>query len=312
MPDPSHEPSRREAIGLATAAALAGSALAAAPARAAVDDDLKGAWTGGGDIPTVGGSLHYATLGPADGEPLVLLPKLGGWIADWRLAAPYLAKKRRVIAFDLPGHARSKMASPPPYLVTVPEVTAMILAALDDMGIERFAIAGNSLGGIIGVVAAACWPERVSKLVIASASLIGAMTREAIKTQDAQFAATGAPSTYAADGRPLPPTDEQVRLFGTMDPRVTREQTLSRTAAGPWLRACERGVGRVGVTDYLPRVKAPTLLINADRGRYAKYAEVGKRLIPDARAVVIPNAGSFVHQEKPAEVAAAMNAFLDG
>ena len=68
-----------------------------------------------------------------------------------------------------------------------------------------------------------------------------------------------------------------------MDPRVIREQGLSRAKAGLWLRSCERGVGRVGVTDYLPLVKAPTLLINADRGRYAKYAEVGKRLIPNTQ-----------------------------
>ena len=304
-------PTRREALAVAAGIALAAPLVPAAVAVAA-DDDLRGPWTGGGDISTVGGRLHYATLGPAGGEPLVLLPKLGGWIADWRFAAADLAKTRRIIAFDLPGHGGSTMAAPPPYIVTVPEITAMLLAALDELGIDRCAFSGNSLGGIIGVVAAACWPERVSKLVIVSSSLIGAMTREAIVAQDRLAADPNAPSSYTKAGDPLPPTDQQNRLFGTMDPRVIHEQGLSRAKAGLWLRSCERGVGRVGVTDYLPRIKAPTLLINADRGRYTKYAEVGKRLIPNAQAVVIRKAGSFVHQEKPAEVARAMNAFLEG
>jgi pimeloyl-ACP methyl ester carboxylesterase len=302
---------RREALalaaGIALTAPLGSAAVAAVPA-----DDLSGPWTGGGDISTVGGKLHYATLGPDGGEPLVLLPKLGGWIADWRFAAADLAKTRRVIAFDLPGHGGSIMAAPPPYVVSVPEIAAMILAALDEMRIDRCAFGGNSLGGVVGIVAAACWPERVSKLVIVSSSLIGAMTREAVFAQDHAAPDPNAPSSYTKAGEPLPPTAEQNRLFGTMDPRVIREQALSRAKAGLWLRSCERGVGRGGVTDYLPRIKVPTLMINADRGRYVKYIDVGKRLIPNVQAVVIRQAGSFVHQEKPAEVARAMNAFLDG
>lgn len=298
---------RRQAMALA-----AGVAAAAAVPSPALVDALAGPWSGGGDIACGGGRLHYATLGPATGEPLILLPKLGGWIADWRFAAADLAARRRVIAFDLPGHGGSVMYGPVPYIMTVAECTAMILSALDELGVARFAVAGNSLGGIIGITAAACWPARVSKLVIVSSSLIGAMSREAIAEQDRNAGAPGAPSSYAKDGLPLPPTDEQNRLFGTMDPHVITEQGLSRAKAGKWLRACERGVGRVGVTDYLPRLEAQTLLINADRGRYTKYAAVGQQLIPHTKAVVIPNAGSFVHQEKPAEVAAAINAFLDG
>jgi len=308
------ETTRRTVMGL-----IAGTAVATVVpvngtrAKPVPVDDLAGPWTGGGEIACGGGRLRYVTLGPtsgpAIGEPLVLLPKLGGWIADWRLAAPYLAAHRQVIAFDLPGHGGSVMAGPPPAIMTVPECTAMILAALDEIGVTRCAMAGNSLGGIIAIVGAACWPERVSKLIIVSSSLIGPMSRDAIAEQDRGITAAGA---AAASGGPQPPTDEQNRLFATMDPRVTVEQGLSRAKAGPWLRACERGVGRVGVTDYLPRVCAPTLLINADRGRYAKYAAVGLKLIPNARAVVITGAGSFVHQEKPMGTAAAMTGFLDG
>lgn len=280
------------ALGAGTGAALS-SRLLAAPRDAAP-------WTGGGDIAVGSGKLHYATMGK--GPPLVLLPKLGGWIADWRLAAPYLAQTHTVIAFDPPGHGGSVMNGPPPYIMTVPECAAALLAALDEIGVERSAVAGNSLGGVIGIVMAACWPGRVEKLAILSTSLIGAMDRAAIRAQDAG----------RADATSTLPAAERNRLFGTLDPRVNEEHERSSAIAGGWLRACERGVGRVVVTDYLPRIVAPTLLLNADRGRYAKYAEVGLRLIPHARAAVIADAGSFVHQEKPRETAAAITAFLDG
>ena len=296
--------SRRLVLTMAGGAALA-------PAVAAAPTDLRGHWDQRGSLRTVGGVIHYAASGTDKGLPLVLLPKLGGWIADWRLAAPYLAANRRVIAFDPPGHGGSVMDGRPPYIASVPTCAALILAALDELGVDRFAIAGNSLGGIIGAVAAADKPERVDRLILISSSLIGAMTREQIAEQDRRAFDPGQPSSYAKDGRPLPSTPEQLQAFATLDPRVTREMGLSRRKAGLWVRACERGVGRVGVTNYLPRIKAPTLLIYADRGRYARYAEVGLQLIPNARAVTIRGSGSFVHQEKPAETAAAINRFLD-
>lgn len=296
--------SRRLVLTMAGGAALA-------PAAAAVPADLSGHWDQRGSLRTIGGVLHYAMSGPEKGHPLVLLPKLGGWIADWRFAAPYLATNRRVIAFDPPGHGGSRMDGAPPYIASVPTCAAMILGALDELGVDRFSIAGNSLGGIIGAVAAVNQPDRVDRLIVISSSLIGAMTREQLAGQDRLALDPRQPSSYAKDGSPLPSTPEQLQAFATLDPRVTREMALSRRKAGLWVRACERGVGRVGVTDYLPRIKAPTLLVYADRGRYARYAEVGLRLVPNAQAVTIRDSGSFVHQEKPAETAAAINQFLD-
>ena len=294
---------RRQAVGGLSLAAAALPAAARAQVPAASDDP----WTMRGDIAFGGGTLHYASLGEGAGPPLVLLPKLGGWIADWRVAAPALAAGRRVIAFDPPGHGRSVMAGPPPYIMTVSESAAIVLAVLDRLGVDRFSVAGNSMGGIIGILLAALWPDRVDRLVVVSASLIGAMSREAIAAQDAGNAAQEA---LAAQGKGPTPEQARMKSFATTDPRVAQEQIAGRAAAGAWLRPCERGVGRVGVIDYLPRVAAPTLLINSDQGNYAKYAEVGRRLIPHSESVVFAGAGSFVHQERPAAVAAAIDAFL--
>ena len=298
---------RRAVLGGIAAMPYAASATASATASpvAQVGAEPEGPWTKRGDIAVGGGRLHYAEMG--EGEPLIVLHKLSGWIADWRHAAPALAKRSRVIAFDMPGHGDSVMYGPAPYIQTVEQSAAMLVSALDQMGIDRYSIAGNSLGGIAGIVIAALWPQRVRKLAIVSASLIGAMSRAQIAQQDVDRARMAGEAKRSGATFQNP----QIKTFATMDPAVTREHEMGSDRAGAWARPSERGVGRVGVTDYLPRVQAPTLLVNADRGNYAKYGEVGMTLIPHARRVVIPGAGSFVHQEKPAEVAAAINQFLD-
>jgi pimeloyl-ACP methyl ester carboxylesterase len=282
---------RREALGLIAAA----TATAATPTKAQVPPTAM--WDSQGQIATSAGTLHWACVG-GGGTPLILLHKLGGWIGDWRHLAP-LIKNRRVIAIDLPAHGASKMWGPPPYMVTAPEIMTQVLAAIDEMGLTRFHIGGNSLGGITAAMIAALFPARVQSLTLISVSLIGQISRKDIAQQDIDRKAQG-----LSDG--VLGTD----IFGTMVPEVTQEQIAGRAAVGSWLRPIERGVGWADVTAYLPRLQCPTLFINTDRGNYTRHIETGKRLIPGLTSVIIPNSGSFVHQERPAEVAAAMNKFL--
>lgn len=295
---------------IATAAALpvvAGTARAAtAPASAA--SQPAGAWTEHGFIERAGGRLAWHALGPKDGEVVVLLHKLGGWAADWRAVAPLLGEKRRVIAFDLPGHGDSTMIGPPPYVQNVAETATMLLAALDELGIAKASFAGNSLGGVVSTEIAALWPERVDKLVLASVSLFSGYDRAGLAAQETKRD----PKTYTADWRPVPRAAAGGPAgFGTLVPAVDIEQDASRARADRWIRPCERGVGLLNTPAALGRTIAPLLFIYGDRGHYVKYVETGKAMRHDARVVQFAETGSFVHQERPVEVAKAMREFLD-
>ena len=92
---------------------LSGSALAQAP---------KGPWTEEGSVQRGGTKIHYVGIG--SGPPVILLHKLGGWVADWRLIAPALAKTHRVIAIDMPGHGDSTINGPVPFLQSLQESAA--------------------------------------------------------------------------------------------------------------------------------------------------------------------------------------------
>jgi pimeloyl-ACP methyl ester carboxylesterase len=183
----------------------------------------------------------------------------------------------------------------------------MIKAVLDEIGVSRCAMAGVSLGGCIGTVMTACWPETVSKLALISVSLSSKVSRAELAGQDAASA-----KQFDAQGLPLPRTQAQVAAFGTNDPKILAEQNDSRAQAGLWVRASERGVGLAGVEDYLPRIACPSLLVYGDRGTYLKFEDVGRAKLRDVRVEKIPDTGSFVQQEKPAETAAILNKFLNG
>jgi pimeloyl-ACP methyl ester carboxylesterase len=64
----------------------------------------------------------------------------------WKPVLPRLRARRDVIAVDLPGHGASPRV--PPHVVPAPPGFAHLLAGLlDELGIERAHVAGNSLGG---------------------------------------------------------------------------------------------------------------------------------------------------------------------
>jgi pimeloyl-ACP methyl ester carboxylesterase len=288
-------PTRREIISATAAVAVA------RPVHAA---DIAGPWTSRGDVVVSAGKMHWASLG--QGEPLVLMPKLGGWIADWRHVAPIFARTYRVIAVDPPGHGGSVMNGPPPYIQSLPESASMLMAALDALGVSRCAMMGNSLGGCIEVVAAALWPEKCTKLVLQSVALGEARTRAELEAGDKQNAAD-----YDTEGRPLPrPFAEVAKRFGISDPAIAEEQNQSRAQAGLWVRPSERGVGRAGLTGYLPRITAPTLLMYGERGGYKQFEAAGKAGLKNVRSVVVPGGSSFAHQDQPEATAKLAMDFL--
>ena len=290
---------RRDFALTAAVLSIAGPALAQTPMGRAP----KGPWTEEGAVQRGGTRIHYVGLG--DGPPLILLHKLGGWVADWRHVAPELARKYRVIALDMPGHGDSTINGPAPFLQTLGENAAVIMAALDELKIDKFDIVGNSHGGCTAVVMAALWPERIRHLVLLSVALGGVTSREDLER------VLDPPGYYDANGVPQPrPFEEIQRSFGVESRSVYEEQNASRAKAGAWVRASLRGVGNGGVANYLPRISAPTLLVYGERGTYHGYEKVGKAGLRRVRSVFIPNTGSFTHQENPRETEKVLLSFL--
>jgi pimeloyl-ACP methyl ester carboxylesterase len=116
-----------------------------------------------------GGRLHVLEIDPSGREeqlPIVLVHGASGNLNDLRLAlGDRLARDRRVILVDRPGHGWSDRpggladASPA-------RQAALIIEALDRMGVDRFVLLGHSLGGAVASALALAWPERLAGLVL--------------------------------------------------------------------------------------------------------------------------------------------------
>ncbi|MFE4949590.1 alpha/beta fold hydrolase [Leifsonia sp. NPDC056665] len=110
--------------------------------------------------------MNAASLGYLDegsGPPLVLLMGLGATAEAWRPHLDAWAAEFRCIAVDNPGAGRSELGSEP---LTVAATAARVAALLDELGMERVAVAGISMGACTAQELALQRPDLVSRLVL--------------------------------------------------------------------------------------------------------------------------------------------------
>jgi pimeloyl-ACP methyl ester carboxylesterase len=123
-----------------------------------------------------GTRLQALVGGPPDGRPIVLLHGLGGSRSNWAFVAPELARTRRVLVVDLPGHGRS---SPLPAAPGLGPYADRVARLLEEEGHAPADVVGHSLGGLVGIRLAARRPELVRSLVLSAAAGITSSTRQA-------------------------------------------------------------------------------------------------------------------------------------
>src|SRR4051794_23725306 len=112
-----------------------------------------------------GARVNYAEMG--EGPAVVLVHGLSGCWQNWLENIPHLARRHRVIALDLAGFGESEL---PQEEISIPGYGRFVDAFLGEIGIERAALVGNSMGGFISAETAISHPSRVEKLVLVSAA----------------------------------------------------------------------------------------------------------------------------------------------
>jgi pimeloyl-ACP methyl ester carboxylesterase len=92
------------------------------------------------------GSIHYLTAGDPDGDPVVLLHGVSTTAATWLPLVPALTDDHWVVVPDRPGRG---LSAPAAYTDTHLRsfMTAYLVDLLDDLGLDRPHVVGNSLGG---------------------------------------------------------------------------------------------------------------------------------------------------------------------
>jgi pimeloyl-ACP methyl ester carboxylesterase len=172
--------------------------------------------------------------GPADAPPLVLLHGLGGSRSSWAFLAPELARTRRVLVVDLPGHGRSSALPAAPGLGPYADRVAKLL---EDEGLAPADVVGHSFGGLVGIRLAVRRPALVRSIVLAAAAGISSSTLRAERV-------------LALVGWIQP-----ARRVSPHWPSVTRSAALKRLVFGHWFAADPTALSDDAVEALLADVK---------------------------------------------------------
>ncbi|MEU9732832.1 3-oxoadipate enol-lactonase [Streptomyces sp. NPDC048002] len=246
--------------------------------------------------------LNHRAEGPASAPALLLGPSLGTSHALWDAVAPELSIGHRVVRWDLPGHGGSAADLIGPG-ATVADLAGLVLRLADSLGVDRFAYAGVSLGGAVGLHLAAYHPDRVSSLAVicSSAHFNG---ERPWRERAALVRAEGlAELARTADARWFTP--------GFTVERLVRDHREADPGA---YAACCDALAAFDLREELARVAVPTLLIAGREDPATPPAHLREiaDAVPGAALVEIPGASHLAPAQCPQAVLTALRAHFDG
>jgi pimeloyl-ACP methyl ester carboxylesterase len=258
-----------------------------------------------------GTRLRVRDTGAKSAPVLILMHGLGSSLETWEPWARLLSNNYRVVLFDFPGSGLSEPDSTGDY--SDARSLNLIKALMQQMGIERAVLIGNSMGGRIAWKFAAAYPTLVSKLVLIS------------------------PDGFASPGFEYgqsPKVPAILQLMRYFLPKPLLRANLVAAYAHPerlsdaqldryyelLLAPGNRGamIARMHQTlleepgPLLQRIEAPTLLLwgEADRMIPQSNATDYLRALPNARLVLFPDLGHVPQEESPDESVQPLEQFL--
>src|SRR6185369_10418241 len=108
--------------------------------------------------------LHYADWGNDAAPPLILIHGGLDHCRSWDVIARSLQPHYHVLAPDLRGHGDSEWTKGGSYALT--EYVYDLSRLVRHIAAQKVAIAGHSMGGMVGLIYAGTFPDQVSALVV--------------------------------------------------------------------------------------------------------------------------------------------------
>jgi pimeloyl-ACP methyl ester carboxylesterase len=264
---------------------------------------------------------QHAVIG-GDGPPLLLVH---GWPETWyawRLLMPALARDFEVIAVDQRGRG---LSGKPVGGYDTGTLADDLVALMDELGHERFAVVGHDTGFAISYALAADHPDRVERVALADIpgspgaapsppvfvpgpinDRLWHLPFNRLETINEQLV-TGREDVFFrwefdAAARKLPDDviDYYVGLLSDPD---------SLRGSFGFYRALDATIAQDGERKTR-RLSMPVLAIGGEKSFGEHVAEAMEPVADDVQSLVVPGAGHFVAEEAPDEMLAALTAFL--
>jgi pimeloyl-ACP methyl ester carboxylesterase len=248
-----------------------------------------------------------ATVGYADegeGTPVLLFHGTTMNRTAWDMVRPEVSGSYRWIMVEFPGSGESSMPAGP---IEVDGLVAQALEVADHLGVERFHVAGYSLGAVAALATAAAAPARV----ISCTSLSGWATtdprmkftfglwRRLIATSPELFMRYAVADGFTAGA------------IAALEPMLEGVIAMGATSIAPGSDAHLDLDERVDIADRLGSITAPTLVIGGVEDRWVDitHSRSIASAVSGARLEEVPF-GHLVIQEGAAVVAGLLGAHL--
>lgn len=233
----------------------------------------------------------------------------------WDDQVAALSGRARCIRPDAFGCGAEPQIDPPPAgALTVDAWAEAILAALDDAGVEKFALAGLSMGGYLALALHRAAPERITALAL----LATRAAPDAAAARSNRLAIVGrlrANGVSARDAEVEPAVErllsERARTeFHISDPVRGR----ARRCSPDGMAACQEAMAaRPDSTAQLATITVPTLVVAGEQDAIVPVDEMRAMAgaIQGARFEVAAGAAHLVNLEEPEKVNVLLGEWLD-
>ncbi|MBS3733576.1 MAG: alpha/beta fold hydrolase [Phycisphaerae bacterium] len=241
--------------------------------------------------------MKHETLERGRGAPLLMLHGMMGEPGNWSRLSDHLPESCRMIALRFPffedGHK----------LNSVPAVTDYAQDYVEQAGLERFAVCGNSLGGHVAIDLAIRMPQRVCGLVLSGSSGLFERTFGTVVTRPPRSWVREKIREIFHDDEHV--TEEMVdRVIGVISSR-RNVRTLIQIA---------KSAKRDNVAERLRSIQCPALLIwgRQDEITPPSVAEEFHRNLPNSELHWLEACGHAPMLEYPEQFAQALGRWWRG
>jgi pimeloyl-ACP methyl ester carboxylesterase len=262
-----------------------------------------------------GARVHYRDRGPRDAPVLVLLHGSNLSLFDWEPWSKILSDKYRVVTVDLPGHGLTGAVANSDY--SEAGMAVFVKAFADKLGLGRFAIGGNSMGGGVAARFAELYPSRVTRLILVDA--VGLQNGFGDRLPLAFRLAR----TPIVNRLLLHITPRSLVVEGLNDAVVRKRILTDQMIDQYWDFARMTGTRQATLTrlglpldnfvrDHAGAIKAPTLILWGEEDRLIPVAaaHAWAKAIPGSKLIVYPDTGHLPMEEEARESAGDVRAFL--
>jgi pimeloyl-ACP methyl ester carboxylesterase len=229
--------------------------------------------------------------------PVLFLHSFAGDCTHWSPVLEALAPRRRVVAFDFPGHGLSPAVRG---RYSIRRLAEDVLAVANAQNLESFVLVGHSMGALVAAEFAGTAPQRVKKLVLVDPPPApGAMPPEAVR----KIRESLAHDPYAT-----------VEQFWQQGPFVgARPETDRRLLAS--LRRLARNAA-IELTEESLSYDARPALARYDGPKFAIVTSANdtplslQHAVPNVEYSVVEGTGHWIQLDRPAEFIAVLERLL--